>query len=651
VDPAATVSAAVGATDGAVWGLPAGERHQAVLVYQQPHEALSPDPTHGGGDVVAARLLLGRLSEGEVVHLEDVETYSGQATPSLHEGRVLLKPRGDAALVLGRAGSASGAWRLARLSLTSGTWTAPRRVALPATEQVLSANLDPVSQRVLVLSLASTEGESSGAGTSGDDVPPSRVLRARWLDPVTLAVTEAAPPSPPDLARSSGAVVHDPVLDQVWIAGGERDGAILDDVWRLDLGRRTWNPVAILPAPALRPLVSWDAARQMLWVAEHQADAAGLDVYAFSEAASSWTETYTALGARPPDWPVDDAYVAGRTYAYPYPVAETTDLPGEVILARLQSSVNWLSVEIRAAGGRGVSTGEVDEATGDRLAAALCPPGESCEVMLRARGASMEPSVPFTLDAESATLTMDSVVHGFGFARSLSGRGDRLYLAGPAGIRILRASTLDELGWIVRPGLFGTRVGAPCRGYLCVARPGPLGFKVVDVSRPEHASVVGRASLGRRAPRDLAVSGTRAFVALGRGGVRIVDLQHPRHPVLSATLAPGGKVISVAATDRLLATGRQDGSVALYELSSGSPVLVGTLQAGFRLSRVRFVANQLWVLENNARSAEAWRITDPAAPVRVGAFADHAAALTTGLWHGRRLFALRGHLLWVWRAE
>jgi hypothetical protein len=321
-------------------------------------------------------------------------------------------------------------------------------------------------------------------------------------------------------------------------------------------------------------------------------------------------------------------------------------------LARLQADAPWLTVEIRSLEGDRLATGALDGLTGEPVAAALCPAGRTCELVVRPAGGGAAGGVPFTLQAETAALSPAGTVAALGFGRSLSARGDRLYLTGPAGIRVLRASTLDELGWISLPGLHGGRAGAPCGSHICLVRPGKRGFQVVDVTQPQSPIILGTTHLGQRPPRDLAVYGARAFVARGRDGVTRVDVTTPGQPTVKGTLPTTGRAVAVAVGSGLLAVGTARGEVTLYDLSTpGPPVAAGALQAGFRLSRVRLVARQLLALDSRGQTAEMWRVDDPAHPVRLGSFQQQAAPLTTGLWRGRRLYALERNQLRMWRAE
>jgi hypothetical protein len=640
LDSRASVSTVVAVMDGGLLGLDGG-RHRALVAYQQPFLSLPPDEISHGGMLAPARLLVGRLSEGEVVTLTDAELIAGQAAPSLLGGRLVARREATEVVLIGRATAAGGGWRLARLSLASGEWTSPRQLPLGVSDDLLYAGENPATGQLLLITRSLVGGVTAA---------PEPVVQAWWLDPMTLGLVPASEPAPADLSRDRATIVYEPGLRKVWLAGGVRGDEVLSDVWQLDLGHQIFTPVATLPVPLAAPVLAWDNARQRLWVGEPRTDVAGLDAWAFDPAHGTWIETTAPAVPAVPDWPVDDTYVAGRSYLYPFNVDAAAPLPGTVVLGRLTATAPWLGLELWAGASEQISTSEADPITGEDLVAGLCPPGETCTLSVRPVGSGPEPAVPFTLDAQSATLEPAGQLYGPTLARTVTAQGDLLYLVGPLGVRTVRASTLDTVGWALTPALLGSQAGAWCGSHLCVVRPGPQGFMVVEMDTAGQATLVGRTGLGAQA-QDLAVWGSQAFVAMGTQGVSVVSLANPASPVVTGAITSTGQVVSVAARDGVLAVGLKNGTVELHDVRQ-APVRVGTVTAGFRLSKVRFVAGQLWLLDQAERQVEVWRVSTPAAPQRVGTFTDRAEALMTGVWRGARLFALEGGLhLRVFRAQ
>ena len=86
-------------------------------------------------------------------------------------------------------------------------------------------------------------------------------------------------------------------------------------------------------------------------------------------------------------------------------------------------------------------------------------------------------------------------------------------------------------------------------------------------------------------------------------------------------------------------------------LVSGDPLTpAGEVRAAGKVRRVRFVAGQLWVLSRNQHRMEIFDVTDPAAPVRLGAVTSGAAQAFRARWAGPYSFTFSGHVLRVRRA-
>ncbi len=108
-----------------------------------------------------------------------------------------------------------------------------------------------------------------------------------------------------------------------------------------------------------------------------------------------------------------------------------------------------------------------------------------------------------------------------------------------------QAPPLERVGSI--PGSADVLAAA---GDLLVAGSG-TGVRIVDVSRPESASVAGRHEFDQPV-LDLAVGRDDervVYVANSHGGLRRLDLSEPAAPVVSGTVATRGQAVGVAASD------------------------------------------------------------------------------------------------------
>ena len=102
------------------------------------------------------------------------------------------------------------------------------------------------------------------------------------------------------------------------------------------------------------------------------------------------------------------------------------------------------------------------------------------------------------------------------------------------------------------------------------------GLKVIDVTRPEQARVVDGAFVPLRDAHDVYVARTYAYVADGKEGIAIVDVEQPEHPRLDQTYNAGGKLndvhqVKIAMTNASLFAYVADGKNGLRILQLTSP--------------------------------------------------------------------------------
>jgi hypothetical protein len=102
------------------------------------------------------------------------------------------------------------------------------------------------------------------------------------------------------------------------------------------------------------------------------------------------------------------------------------------------------------------------------------------------------------------------------------------------------------------------------------------GLKVLDMSTPESPKLVSGASVALADARDVYVARTYAYVANGREGIAIVDVEQPEKPRLDQTFNAGGKIndahqVKVAMTNASLFGYVADGKNGLRILQLTSP--------------------------------------------------------------------------------
>jgi hypothetical protein len=267
--------------------------------------------------------------------------------------------------------------------------------------------------------------------------------------------------------------------------------------------------------------------------------------------------------------------------------------------------------------------------------------GEQYRVQLNLYGGDM------TLDAGEAALQPEEDRVLPLPVRDMTLWEDAVVVATPAGVGLLDGATRQWLGTLTGRGVAGARGLSTCGGFLCLSRLGMRGLVVLDLSDPAHPAVRSRAftaGLGW----DVAAHGRRVYIAHGILGVGVYRLSGRGALTYQGSVIPGGLVRSVAASRDLVAAARRGGTIHLYRRAGGlSPA--GQVQATGKVSRVRLVDSQLWVLSKKRDRLEIFDVTNPAAPTRLAALTAGAAEVFRRRLGGPYAFTFSGHLLRVQR--
>jgi len=102
------------------------------------------------------------------------------------------------------------------------------------------------------------------------------------------------------------------------------------------------------------------------------------------------------------------------------------------------------------------------------------------------------------------------------------------------------------------------------------------GMKVIDITEPEKARVVERATVALADAHDVYVARTYAYVANGKDGIAIIDVEQPEHPRLDQTFNADGRLndvrqVKIAMTNASLFAYVADGKNGLRILQLTSP--------------------------------------------------------------------------------
>ncbi|MBK8233760.1 MAG: hypothetical protein IPK72_25100 [Candidatus Eisenbacteria bacterium] len=166
--------------------------------------------------------------------------------------------------------------------------------------------------------------------------------------------------------------------------------------------------------------------------------------------------------------------------------------------------------------------------------------------------------------------------------RAVVVRDDLAYVAaGSSGLLIVSlASGAPELVGSAET-LAPARDVALYGGYAIAAET--TNLEVIDIGNPASPSVV--ATLPIQA-NEVSVSGNRAFVASGYGGLSIVDLSDPLHPqLLGVWDSPGSVVGAQAIGHRAYVTDSVMGLVVLAVINPAAPVVLHSLALGLDVIR------------------------------------------------------------------
>ena len=159
-------------------------------------------------------------------------------------------------------------------------------------------------------------------------------------------------------------------------------------------------------------------------------------------------------------------------------------------------------------------------------------------------------------------------------ARYLTIAGTRFYVTTDAGIVELDMNDPLHPKVVTVIPIRDARATVVQFRYLFVADA--RGLDVVDITDPQRPAVLPGAHVPLVDPHRIFVARTYAYIADGRGGLAIVDVERPEHPRLYTTFAVGGEVndardVVVAATNASLFAYVADGANGLKVIQLISP--------------------------------------------------------------------------------
>ena len=147
---------------------------------------------------------------------------------------------------------------------------------------------------------------------------------------------------------------------------------------------------------------------------------------------------------------------------------------------------------------------------------------------------------------------------------------------------------------------------------------------ILDISNPFAPSEVGQRKIGTA--KEVAVSGTTAYVAAGTFGMRILDVSVPSAPVeLGYYLTPGdASGIAVEGSHAYVADGYS--GLRIFDVSqSSTPVPIGYVNTPGTAVAVKLAGNYAYVADSDS-GFEVIDISNPSSPTLVGSHSTGCAA-------------------------
>jgi hypothetical protein len=630
---------------------PGDDSNLAVVLalYQEAGSQPSGGASHGDSTGAPARLLIGQVGTGDQVALVDSAEITGAPAPALDEAHVVILPRRQQVLLVGRDPAGTATPVAYRLCLPEGTWSGPQALSALGARDGFTLAYDAIGDQLLVF------GGRVGGGLTSAGTYSAELFS---IDPDSLVARLLSAPEPDAAGRWRAGLYLNAPDRQLFVVGGARGDASMADGFVLDLstGVLTTLDLTAGPGAVVAPFVYYDRQTAALWVGdlEGTSTADGLDLWMLDKG-GGWLQVPTVVGPERPAFPYAGSFLPGRVSELWVDTPASVALPGQVMLATVQASQGSLRAAVGTSAGNPLGSSTPGGA-GFEQVGFLCPAGGTCRIALSLRAADLWSggAIPFTLNMQEAALHLvDTLVLPVP-AEDMVLYREALVLVGPLGLGVLNPATLEWLSFAMGQGLTAAQAVAPCGAYLCLAHLGLSGLQVLDLSNPADPRLRGGASaLGPG--WDVTAAGRRVFVAHGIQGVGVYDLDGQGRPTFRQTLGTGGVLRSVAAKGAVLVAARQAGVVRLFRLGETIQP-AGSIQGFGQIERVRFVGGRLWILSRKNKQADQvdiYAVDDPDAPRHLGRITQDAARTFRSQWLGTRVYATSGlgHLLEVSRVE
>lgn len=232
---------------------------------------------------------------------------------------------------------------------------------------------------------------------------------------------------------------------------------------------------------------------------------------------------------------------------------------------------------------------------------------------------SMDLSVP-------ASPRLTGAFEGFEYVASMGVRGNHIFMAdGEGGFRVVDISDPAAPQTVAVLPMPGWANGLRLDGDHAFVTVSVAGVAVVDISDPTAPSLVGQVDTGGEAYNLALASGNLALVADMGGGLVVIDVSDPTSPQLVGSCSVGGGARDVAVSGTCAFVACEYEGLRVVDFSDPhNPELVAGLRVANSPRSIAIIGSVAY-LSDEIYGLVAVDISDPMRPIGLGGNALHAA--------------------------
>ncbi|SKA25521.1 Uncharacterized conserved protein, partial [Oceanospirillum multiglobuliferum] len=221
--------------------------------------------------------------------------------------------------------------------------------------------------------------------------------------------------------------------------------------------------------------------------------------------------------------------------------------------------------------------------------------------------------------------SIDGSLDTSGAAYGVSVIGNYAYVAdGVLGLQVIDISVPNH------PTLVGNSdtnggYGVSVVGNYAYVASGYLGVQIIDISDPAQPTLTSMVDTSGSA-KGVSVVGNYAYVADGSYGLQIIDISDPANPTLTGTVDTSGTAVGVSVVGNYAYVADRSYGLQIIDISDpANPTLTGTVDTSKPALGVSVVGNYAYVANAEA-GLQIIDISDPANPTLVGNYETYGYA-------------------------